>query len=206
MSHQIGEHAPGWQDWPAALRAANHVLLSHGWVVPVIRRNSPGAEVGITLNFEPAEPASASVADFHAARRREGYFSRWFLDPLYGRHYPTDMLAEYEAAGFLPNGLDPDLPSFIEAGDLAAIAAKTAFLGVNYYTRAVARDEAAPDNLPPTRFAAPMTERTERGWEIYPQGLYNLLNRLHYRRQYLYGRTVARHLEHCQYLRPGNER
>lgn len=178
LSHQIGEHAPGWQDWPAALRAAHHVLLSHGWAVPVIRRNCPTAEVGIVLNFEPAEPASPSAADFQAARRREGYFSRWFLDPLYGRHYPADMVAEYEAAGYLPNSLD-----FVAPGDYDAIAVKTDFLGVNYYTRVVARAEEAPDNLPQTVFAAPAAERTEMGWEVYPQGLYNLLNRLHFEYQ-----------------------
>ena len=46
------------QHWPAALAAAHHVLLSHGWAVPVIRNNSGGAEVGISLNFTPATPAS----------------------------------------------------------------------------------------------------------------------------------------------------
>ena len=29
------EHAPGWKDWPAALAASHHLLLSHGWAVPV---------------------------------------------------------------------------------------------------------------------------------------------------------------------------
>ena len=144
----------------------------------MIRANSPAAEVGITLNFEPAEPASPSLADLHAARHREGYFSRWFIDPLYGRHYPADMVAEYTASGYLPNGLD-----FVADGDLDAIAAKTDFLGVNYYTRVVARDEDAANNLPQTIFAAPLSERTEMGWEVYPQGLYNLLNRLHFEYQ-----------------------
>jgi hypothetical protein len=31
--------APGWQDWPAAIRASHHLLLSHGWAVPAIRAN-----------------------------------------------------------------------------------------------------------------------------------------------------------------------
>lgn len=88
------------------------------------------------------------------------------------------MVAEYEAAGYLPAGLD-----FVADGDYDAITVKTDFLGVNYYTRVVARDEEATDNLPQTRFAAPISERTEMGWEVYPQGLYNLLNRLHFEYQ-----------------------
>ncbi|MCA9860231.1 MAG: family 1 glycosylhydrolase, partial [Thermomicrobiales bacterium] len=92
LSHQIGEHAPGWQDWPAAFRAAHHVLLSHGMATPIIRANSPEAEVGITLNFTYAQPASRSEADLAAARRADGYTNRWFLDPVFGRHYPADMV------------------------------------------------------------------------------------------------------------------
>jgi beta-glucosidase len=175
LGHQIGVHAPGWQDWPASLRVAHHVLLSHGWTVPVIRRNSPGAKVGITLNFTPGDPASASEADWQAWRHHDGYIHRWFLDPLYGRHYPADMVADYTALGYLPKGL-----TFIQDGDLAAIAAQTDFLGVNYYSRAVIRDEKAAANLPQTIFPAPQAEWTDMGWEVYPEGLYSLLNRLHF--------------------------
>lgn len=179
LSHEQGEHAPGWQDWPAALATSHHVLLSHGWAVPLIRRNSPGAEVGITLNFTPAFPASPSGADRAAATYYDGYFNRWFIDPLYGRHYPADMVAAYSAAGHLPAAGMP----FVEPGDLAAIAVPTDFLGVNYYSRAVLRDESAVDNLPQTVFTAPQDEWTEMGWEIYPDGLYQLLARLHFEYQ-----------------------
>jgi beta-glucosidase len=135
--------------------------------------------VGITLNFTPAEPASPSRADFEATRHFDGYFQRWFLDPLYGRHYPADMVADYTEAGYLPaDGLP-----FVRKGDLEAIAAPTDFLGVNYYTREVVRDGEAPDNLPQTTFPAPESERTEMGWEVYPNALYRLLNRLYFEYQ-----------------------
>ena len=171
LSHQIGAHAPGLRDTEAALRAAHHVLLSHGWAVPVIRANSPGAEVGITLNMEWVEAASRSAADARVAGEADGRFNRWFLDPLYGRHYPADVVAGYAAA--LPNGLD-----FVLPGDLDAIASPTDFLGLNYYSRRVARDEEASDNLPQEILAD--RPRTEMGWEEYPEGLYGLLNWLHF--------------------------
>ncbi len=171
LSHLLGVHAPGLRDPLAALRAAHHVLLSHGWAVPVIRANSPNAEVGITLNFEWIDPACRSAADARMARESDGRFNRWFLDPLYGRHYPADAVAGFAPA--LPNGLE-----FVLPGDLDAIATPTDFLGVNYYTRRVARDETAADNLPQAIFAD--RARTDIGWEEYPEGLYNLLNRLHF--------------------------
>jgi beta-glucosidase len=173
LSHQLGEHAPGHQDWNEAIRASHHVLLSHGWAVPVIRRNSSGAEVGITLNYTHATPASSSPADRAAARWFDGYFNRWFTDPVYGRHYPADMVADYETAGHLPNGLD-----FVQPGDMETIAVQTDFLGANYYTREVQRSEEATDNEPQTIF--PDLAKTEMGWEVYPEGLYHLLCRLHF--------------------------
>jgi beta-glucosidase len=168
LSYQIGEHAPGRQDWPAALAAAHHVLLSHGWAVPVLRANSPGARVGITLNFTPATPASSSAEDLAAARHFDGYFNRWFVEPLYLGAYPDDMVAAYTAAGHLP----PGGAAYIQPGDLKVIATPIDFLGVNYYTRAVigAGAPAAPD---------PPPEQTEMDWEVYPEGLYQLLLRLH---------------------------
>ncbi|GIV95828.1 MAG: beta-glucosidase [Herpetosiphonaceae bacterium] len=178
LGYQIGRHAPGLQNWPAALAASHHLLLSHGWAVPVLRRNSLGAEVGITLNFTHAIPASPSAADLDACRHFDGYFNRWFIDPLYGRHYPADMVADYIDAGYLP----PEGMTAIEPGDLQAIAVQTDFLGVNYYTRAIIRSTAIPesDNLPPTVQLAPQEEWTEMGWEVYPDGLYELLVRLYF--------------------------
>lgn len=175
LSHQIGEHAPGWQDWPAALRAAHHLLLSHGMAVPLIRANSPDACVGIAINFEPAVPASPSPADYHAARRYDGYYFRWFIDALYGRRYPADMTAHYIEQGYLT----PDMP-FVQTGDMDVIAVPTDFLGVNYYTRHISRDEESEENLPVTVVAAPPEQWTEMEWEVHPPTLYALMNRLHF--------------------------
>lgn len=177
LSHQIGKHAPGLQDWPTALAASHHLLLSHGLAVPVVRANSPGAEVGITLNFTPSVPASNSAADHDASRHFDGFFNRWFLDPVLGRHYPADMVADYIALGHLPK----EGFTSVKEGDLAIIATPCDFLGVNYYTREVARSTAIPEsvNLPRSVTIAPRSEQTEMGWEVYPDGLFGILTRIH---------------------------
>ncbi len=177
LGYQIGRHAPGLRDWPAALASAHHVLLSHGWAVPVIRTNSPGSEVGIALNLKHVEPASPSGADSEACRHFDGYFNRWFLDPLHGRDYPADMVADYAVAGHLPSGG----MSFVRPGDLETIAVATDFLGVNYYDRAVVRSQDVPEdqNEARTVVVAPESEWTNMGWEVYPDGLCQLLERLH---------------------------
>ena len=173
LGYQIGAHAPGLQDTATAVRAAHHLLLGHGLAVPAIRQNSPEAEVGITLNFTYAQPASASAHDYRLYRFQDGYNNRWFLDPIYGRGYPADMVAFF-------GELFPDGMEFVQPGDMETIGVHTDFLGVNYYTRMVARDNGAPDNLPQAVIPAPPNEHTEMGWEVYPDGLYKLLNRIYF--------------------------
>lgn len=171
----LGEHAPGERAWPRALAAAHHLLLSHGLAVQAIRAVAPRVEVGIVLNLVPAEPASASRADHDACRAFDGGFNRWFLDPLYGRGYPADVIADHRAAGYLDDGALP----FVQAGDLEAIATPTDFLGVNYYSRAINRSTtvAEADNAPVMVVAS--DDRTDMGWEVAPDGLLALLRRVH---------------------------
>ena len=176
LGHMNGEHAPGHQDWPESLAVVHHVLLSHGLAVPVLRAASPDAQVGITLNLTPGYPASPSPFDADAARHFDGFFNRWYLDPLFGRGYPADMVADYQLLGRLP----PGALTFVRPGDLATIAVPTDFLGINYYSRAILRSPLVLDseNLPRTLEEAGTDDRTDIGWEVYPDGFYDLLVRL----------------------------
>jgi beta-glucosidase len=165
LGHEQGEHAPGLRSPAQALRVAHHLLLSHGSALPVLRRNAPGAEVGIVNLHVAVQPASAAPADVDAARQVDGSINRWYLDPLFGRGYPVDAIADRVRLGHLAG---PELP-FVEAGDLAIIGAPIDFLGINYYSRSVVR--AGADGRPEAVPMAPPDERTAMGWEVYPAGL-----------------------------------
>jgi beta-glucosidase len=171
LSYQIGEHAPGRQDWRAALQASHHTLLAHGLGMQAIKAAAPSAQVGVVLNFTASVPASESAGDRDAARFYDGYFNRWFLDPLYGRGYPADMLADYAAAGFLP-----DWGAVVRPGDLATISAPADLFAFNYYTREVVAAGPNPWEYRSVRLDTP---RTAMGWELYPEGLYKILLRLY---------------------------
>jgi beta-glucosidase len=179
MGYSTGVHAPGLKDYRLGVRAAHHLLLSHGLAVPVIRRNSPGAEVGITININWVVAASSSRADRNAARSSDGEWFRWFADPLFGRGYPSDKIDDYTRMGALPDGMD-----FIQPGDMDSIAAPTDFIGLNYYSRQIHRD-GDPDNEPQTLFPNPKTPEhwTEMGWENYPDGLTGVLGRVYFNYQ-----------------------
>ena len=168
LGHAYGVHAPGVSDMKTAVQVCHHLLVSHGLLVPRIRAHSPGAQIGITLSLHPQIPASGSAADAAAAQRHDGLRNRWFLDPLHGRGYPADALA-----------LLGELAPKVLAGDMATIAAKTDFLGINYYFPEVVA--AAPgDGLASFQLVdRPGVERTAFGWEVSPQGLVDLFERVH---------------------------
>ena len=163
LGHAYGAHAPGRLDPKEALQVTHHLLLSHGLGTRAIRARVPDAEVGLAHLYLHAEPASASEADAEACRRPDGTFNRWFLDPLYGRGYPEDVLAEYGRLG----QLYAMAPNFVQPGDLELIATPTNFLGVHYYTRGLARSDRAEEanNLPRQVKEAPPEARTDMGWE-----------------------------------------
>ena len=169
LGHGTGEQAPGEKNLGVSLRVAHHVMVSHGLAVPVIRARAKGAIVGITLNLCPAHPASQSAADLEATRAFDGFFNRWYLDPVFGRGYPADKVADYQREGVLPQGPLP----FVEPGDMEAMAVATDFLGINYYSRAIIRDDKAADNLPAAVHSTGVA--TEMGWEVVPDALEKLL-------------------------------
>jgi beta-glucosidase len=175
VGNDSGEHAPGNQDLSKGIAVSHHLMLSHGWAVPVIRRNSQDSEVGITLNVGWRVPASNSTFDLEAVRAADGMWTRWFTDPLYGRGYPGDVVADFERRDALPD------MQFVKNGDMKAISVPMDFLGVNYYNREVVRSN-APGNDPQIIFFKPRTPEnwTEMGWEIHPEGLTGVLSRLYF--------------------------
>lgn len=166
LGYDNGEHAPGMTDRAKGLQAAHHLLLAHGAALEPMRANAPKAQHGIVLNLNPAYPASDTSEDRAAARRFDGFFNRWYLDPILRGEYPQDAWEGYGDAV-------PD----VRDGDLAVMSRPIDFLGVNYYSRMVAND--APGAPWPAAGGASFeAERTDMGWEVYPEGLTDLLIRL----------------------------
>ncbi|MCE9645925.1 MAG: beta-glucosidase [Chloroflexi bacterium] len=176
LGYEMGVHAPGKKDVTLGMKAAHHLLLSHGRAVPVIHRNSPNSEAGIVLNISWKVPASKSVMDMESARLDDGRWFRWFSDPLYTRGYPADMTEHFMKLGALSNGFD-----FVKTGDMQAIATPTDFMGLNYYGRNLHRAN-TPENEPQIDFLLPKTPEhwTDMDWENYPDGLTGSLGRVYF--------------------------
>ena len=179
LGYYLGIHAPGHTDMQEAAAATHHLLLAHGQAVPVIRRDSPGGEVGIVLNYSPAHPASDREEDIHAAHMNDAAGPRMFLDPLVHGVWPPELLALLE---------QHQVTWETSEEDLAVIREHTVDeLGINlYYPHRVKAPSRAwhphtpfhpawyyePFELPGRRMNA------SRGWEIYPQIIFDMAMRI----------------------------
>ncbi len=164
LSHFLGIHAPGYRDIRATARAMHHVLFAHGAAVAALRAGGV-KNVGIVTNLEKTEPASDSAEDAEAAALYDGIYNGWFLGGLYKGQYPAHVVKYLEQ--HLPRGFEKDMP---------VVSAPLDWAGVNYYTRSLVA--ADPGALLPLRQLKGPLEKTEMGWEIYPQGLTDLLLRV----------------------------
>jgi len=164
-----GVIAPGITDFSTALLVSHNLLVSHGRAVRLYRKMGFKGEIGITLNLVPMYPASQSEEDIEAAKRGDGFYNRWFLDPIFKGAYPSDMLEWYSQRVVVPE---------ITREDLEIINTPIDFLGVNYYSSGHVKAE--PGIWPLDAINVPTgRDKTDSGWEINPQGLYDLLVRLH---------------------------
>lgn len=187
LGYASGVHAPGRTDPAAAPAAVHHLNLAHGLAGRVIRDLAPAALLSVALNFHVLRSASDSAADRDAVRRIDALANRAFLGPMLDGVYPADLLRD--TAGVTDW-------SFVKAGDEATIAVPLDVLGVNYYASTLVR---AWDGNEPrveadghgssvhspwvgsesVEFLPQPGPTTAMGWNIDPDGLTDLLLRLH---------------------------
>ncbi len=162
LGHDSGIFAPGLKSRATAMQVSHHLLLSHGLSLQALRAQGCSVPLGIVLNLSPTVPASDSAADQAKARLEDGLLLRWYMDPLFNKGYPQDVL---EHLG--------ERAPHVEPGDMRAIATAIDYLGVNYYTRSVV---SADGSWKPQNSGLPLNDMD---WEIYPEGLTQLLVRMH---------------------------
>ena len=161
--YRDGKHAPVITDDRSAFQASHNLLLAHGLAIPILRKNAVNSKHGIVLNFTPAYPANESAKD--VANFADEY-NHWFIKPIMEGEYPETVYQNYI-----------DVMPTIEDDDMNIINAKIDFLGVNNYSRSVIDQDGQYPNYKQVHLSD--VERTQIGWEVYPEGLLKLLTDLH---------------------------
>ncbi|HVU66676.1 MAG TPA: GH1 family beta-glucosidase [Ktedonobacteraceae bacterium] len=174
LGYGVGQHAPGERDLQAAVNAGHHLLVAHALATERLRASvRRPVRVGMALNLTPVSAMDASAAVVEGAERADVLYNRWFLDPLFRGSYPERLFRDLEVR-----------PPLMEDGDLEMISAPLDFLGVNYYFRTLLRTRRQPGRAQPVAedyeqvVPVPGATYTETAWEIYPQGVRDLLLRV----------------------------
>jgi beta-glucosidase len=194
LSYTAGVHAPGHYSAAEGMLASHHLLLGHGQAVRELRARDASLNLGITLNLTVADAFDETdPADVDAARRIDGQFNRWFLDPIFRGAYPADIVEDFREADAAATAT---LEAAIRPGDLEAISTPIDTLGVNYYhgemvggraPEVLPREGEAPTERPanspfPSSAGIHWYERglprTPMNWEVQPEGLTRLLIRV----------------------------
>ena len=172
-------HYPNVVDFKRAATVAYHTMLAHSLAVKAYRARNSGGEIGIILNLTPSYPRSQNPADLKAANIADLMFNRSFLDPALRGEYPQELVELLKKHDQLP-ACQPGDKELLQQGVVD-------LLGINYYQprRIQCRDSMVNPESPfmpewffdnyvmPGRKMNP-----HRGWEIYEQGIYDILTNL----------------------------
>ncbi|HEY5289802.1 MAG TPA: GH1 family beta-glucosidase, partial [Caulobacteraceae bacterium] len=158
-----GALAPGHKNRFEAPIASHNLMRAHGAAVRAYRAEGKH-RVGLVVNLEPKYPASDDPADVAAVARADAYMNRQYLDPVFLGRYPEEMAQIFGDAW-------PGWPR----EDFEQISQPIDWLGVNYYTRSVTTHD--EESWPLKARVAPQDGAvyTETNWEVYPQGLTDIL-------------------------------
>ena len=167
----------GKKDIAAGFRATHLINLAHAKAIEAYRDsdNSDGI-IGTTLNLDSVYPKTSSSLDMEGATIVDGIINRWYLDPVLKGEYPSDILALFEKYFNFPSIPEEDL-KLLKDNPLD-------FLGINNYscTRVSLEN---PIKKPADFYKILLPSKAEKGvevsdvgWEVYPDGLYDLLKRV----------------------------
>jgi beta-glucosidase len=158
-----GALAPGHRNRFEAPIATHNLMRAHGAAVQAYRATGRH-DIGLVVNLEPQAPASRDPVDLAAANRADAYMNRQYLDPALLGSYPDEMIEIFGDAW-------PTWPD----RDFVLIRQPIDFIGVNYYTRGVRRDDPTRPPLCATPVRQPGSTYTETAWEVYPTAFTDIL-------------------------------
>jgi beta-glucosidase len=170
LGYGRGIHAPGRKNFADCMRATHVVNIAQGQAFRAIKAINAKLQVGTAFSMSHCQPATKSDADRQAADRAHALGNVWFVHPALRGEYPKAFPGE--------NPLDL---MGVKSGDMDLCRAPLDFLGINYYRRQlisaipVGEGESAAGVY---NFDATQGPLTDFAWEVWPDGLYDMLMRI----------------------------
>ncbi len=163
-SYAYGANAPFHEDFDEAIRACHNGILAHYAAVQEFKKlNLPG-QITAVIHMEPVYPWTNAPEDHLAAKRKQAFYTGWWLDPILKGHYP-EILKDYSyIMDKLPENYQEELDANFVPVD---------FIGINYYSPGYARyvDDGK-------LFYETMNNEKllsdDYGFHFYPEGLFDM--------------------------------
>lgn len=165
--------APEKTSFTASLQSQHGANLATGEAFRALKAVRGDAIVGNALSMSPTDAQTDSADDKAAAARYHAWRNLWFLEPALRGRYPDAFVGEQplEEMGFQP-------------GDEAKMKAPLDWIGINYYNRLVVKAHpVTAESKGSARLGASTSrgyqgQRTLKGWEIWPKGLYDIVTEI----------------------------
>lgn len=171
LGYMTGYHAPGRMGMGNFLPAIHHAAMCQAEGGRIIRKNVADAVIGTTFSCSFIEPLSQKNTDIQAAKRTDALLNRLFLEPALGLGYPVQELPF----------LNKMIKKYVQEGDMEKLAFDFDFIGLQNYFKVVVKHAwwmpylGATEVKPHKRN---VKELTDMGWEISPDGIFQILNQL----------------------------
>lgn len=167
LGYLIGYHAPGLKGFGHYLPTVHHVCLCQSEGGRIIRKNVINANIGTTFSCSHVDVFKSEKRDGKSAKRWDVLLNRLFIEPALGMGYPTASFPILRK-----------LEKYILPGDLEKLKFDFDFIGVQNYTREVVKKMGIIPimrglEVPPKK--RKVTEITDMGWEVYPEGIYQII-------------------------------
>lgn len=172
LGYLTGDHAPGKKSPGKYLKSIHHVTLCQAEGGRVIREFVPDANVGSTFSMSAIHPKSDATKHVKAAKRMDAVINRLFIEPPLGLGYPIDGFSYFK-----------NIEKHMKDGDDQKMIFDFDFYGLQNYFRIVTKHSGFPpflwaNQVKPKHLVKDESELTEMGWEVYPEGIYEVLMQL----------------------------
>ena len=164
-------------DINGAVQSSHMINLAHAKAVANYRKTKHNAgEIGIMHVAIPAYPVEDTGPNIEKAEMAHAITNKWFFDPCIKGEYPPEVTEYYKKV----HGVETD----IKDGDMELLKEnRVDYLGINHYFPFRIKDngkdrpfmweechaEKDPEKMEITNF----------NWEVYPEGMYDILMRIH---------------------------
>ena len=172
LGYMTGTHAPGKKSLSKYPKTIHHVVLCQAEGGRVIRNEVPNANIGTTYSMSSIHPKEKIKKHIDAAKRMDALLNKLFIEPALGLGYPSKDFT------YLKN-----VEKQMQEGDDKKMVFDFDFHGVQNYFRIVATQSAFPpvlwaNQVKPKHLVKSESELTDMGWEVYPEGIYEVIKQL----------------------------